>query len=378
MVGPRVPPPRPRHPARPPRARAQHQLSARAGAGARAGRCDAGRPGPLRRLPAGPEHRHGGDRRWSLRAWPRRWQRAVENAVAVAGHLGPPGHAGVLRGRRLLQHGELAGAGAPRRRLRRVPVEPDVAAAAAGARLRGRLAGTSAAARPLRGAAAADRAARQGHGPAAVVPRRLPGGRGPGTGYGAAAPALAAPGSRHAGLGALVALTGTGLFPPSMVGLPGDQSNMNPPTICIVAPAIWQLALVMLARGRVSAWLARTRPWTAVIAVGSMAMTVYLWHLTAMVTVLGLVLAAHGPLPTPGGALWWATRPIWLALLAAALTPMALFLSRFEHPAAGAPPPPSGPRARLRPCRAAARGPPRAPPGRARQASASPRWGGSL
>src|SRR6266540_4064010 len=241
-----------------------------------------------------------------------------------------------------------------------------------------RLAGTSAAARPLRGAAAADRAARQGHGPAAVVPRRLPGGRGPGTGYGAAAPALAAPGSRHAGLGALVALTGTGLFPPSMVGLPGDQSNMNPPTICIVALAIWQLALVMLARGRVSAWLARPRPWTAVIAVGSMAMTVYLWHLTAMVTVLGLVLAAHGPLPTPGGALWWATRPIWLALLAAALTPMALFLSRFEHPAAGAPPPPSGPRARLRPCRAAARGPPRAPPGRARQASASPRWGGSL
>src|SRR6266508_2849314 len=184
MVGPRVPPPRPRHPARPPRARAQHQLSARAGAGARAGRCDAGRPGPLRRLPAGPEHRHGGarplddDRRWSLRAWPRRWQRAVENAVAVAGHLGPPGHAGVLRGRRLLQHGELAGGGAPRRRLRRVPVEPDVAAAAAGARLRGRLAGTSAAARPLRGAAAADRAARQGHGPAAVVPRRLPGGPG--------------------------------------------------------------------------------------------------------------------------------------------------------------------------------------------------------
>src|SRR6266536_1721778 len=124
-------------------------------------------------------------------------------------------------------------------------------------------------------------------------------------------------------------------------------------TICIVALAIWQLALVMLARGRVSAWLARPRPWTAVIAVGSMAMTVYLWHLTAMVTVLGLVLAAHGPLPTPGGALWWATRPIWLALLAAALTPMApvpvpLRTPRrrrapaAERPAGEAPPVPSG------------------------------------
>ncbi|HEX6674337.1 MAG TPA: acyltransferase family protein [Actinomycetes bacterium] len=135
-----------------------------------------------------------------------------------------------------------------------------------------------------------------------------------------------------AGLGGMVVLTGTGLYPPSMVGLPGEPSNMSPPTICIVALTVWQVALLMLARGRVSAWLARRRPWTAVIAVGSMAMTLYLWHITAMVALYGLVLALHGPLPSPGGALWWATRPLWLALLAAALVPMALLLSRFERP----------------------------------------------
>jgi fucose 4-O-acetylase-like acetyltransferase len=134
------------------------------------------------------------------------------------------------------------------------------------------------------------------------------------------------------GLGALVGLTASGLYPPSMVGLPGDQSNMNPPTICIVALALWQVALMMLARARVSAWLRRPRAWTAVISVGSMAMTLYLWHLTAMVLVLGLVLAVHGPLPAPGSAMWWATRPLWLALLAATLAPMALLLSRFERP----------------------------------------------
>jgi hypothetical protein len=105
----------------------------------------------------------------------------------------------------------------------------------------------------------------------------------------------------------------------------------------------------MLVRARVSAWLARQRPWTAVIGVGSMAMTVYLWHLTAMVLVLGLVLAVHGPLPAPGTATWWATRPLWLALLAAALVPMTLLLSRFERPrrrgrggAGAAPPAPGG------------------------------------
>jgi len=142
-----------------------------------------------------------------------------------------------------------------------------------------------------------------------------------------------------AGLAGLVVLTGTGLYPPSMVGLPGDRSNMSPPTICIVALTVWQLGLVMLARRRVSAWLARRRPWTAVIAVGSMAMTLYLWHLPAMVALYGLVLSVDGPLPDPGTGAWWATRPLWLALLAAVLAPLALALSRFERPRrpAGAP-----------------------------------------
>jgi len=88
----------------------------------------------------------------------------------------------------------------------------------------------------------------------------------------------------------------------------------------------------MLARRRVSAWLARRGPWTAVVAVGSMAMTLYLWHITAMVALYGLVVAVDGPLPAPGSAAWWASRPLWLALLVLALVPLALVLSRFERP----------------------------------------------
>jgi len=61
-------------------------------------------------------------------------------------------------------------------------------------------------------------------------------------------------------------------------------------------------------------------------------MTLYLWHLTAMVALYGLVLAVGGPLPAPGTGLLWATRPVWLVLLAAVLTPLALLLSRFERP----------------------------------------------
>jgi fucose 4-O-acetylase-like acetyltransferase len=144
-------------------------------------------------------------------------------------------------------------------------------------------------------------------------------------------PRRALAGLAAAGLAGLVVLTGTGLYPPSMVGLPGEESNMSPPTVCIVALTVWQVALVMLLRGRVSGWLARRGPWTAVIAVGSMAMTLYLWHLTAMAALYGLVVAVDGPLPTPGTGWWWATRPLWLALLAAVLAPLALVLSRLER-----------------------------------------------
>jgi hypothetical protein len=135
-----------------------------------------------------------------------------------------------------------------------------------------------------------------------------------------------------AGLAGMAVLTGVGPYPPSMVGLPGEASNMSPPTVCIVALTVWQVALVLLARDRVSAWLARRGPWTAVIAVGSSAMTLYLWHITAMVVLYGLVVAVGGPLPQPGTWPWWATRPLWLALLAAVLIPLALPLSRFERP----------------------------------------------
>jgi fucose 4-O-acetylase-like acetyltransferase len=141
------------------------------------------------------------------------------------------------------------------------------------------------------------------------------------------------------GLGSLAVLVGSGAYPPSMVSLPGAPvSNMSPPTVCLIALAVWQVGLVMLARPRVSAWLRRPRAWAAVVVSGSVAMTVYLWHLTALLLLLGLVLATGLPLPAPGGAAWWLTRPLWLAALAALLAPLVLALARFERPARLAPP----------------------------------------
>ena len=79
---------------------------------------------------------------------------------------------------------------------------------------------------------------------------------------------------------ALFALTTFGPYPHSMVGLPGERiSNMAPPTICLLALTVLQVALVMLLRPALTRWLQREKPWTVVVAGNGVIMTIFLWHL---------------------------------------------------------------------------------------------------
>lgn len=82
-----------------------------------------------------------------------------------------------------------------------------------------------------------------------------------------------------------------------MVGNATDRfSNMSPPTLAIAALTFWLVGLALLARPAVCRWLAKPQPWMAVIAANRTCMTVYLWHLTAML-VSSLVLAHLGVHP---------------------------------------------------------------------------------
>lgn len=137
-----------------------------------------------------------------------------------------------------------------------------------------------------------------------------------------------------AGLAGLVALTNVGVYPRSMVGTDVERlSNMNPPTLCIVALACWLIGLAMLLRDRANRWLANRGPWSAVIAANSMIMTVFLWHLTAyLVTILALHPVGLGR-DLDSTLSWWAQRPVWLL---APLVPLAVFVAlfgRFERDA---------------------------------------------
>lgn len=133
-------------------------------------------------------------------------------------------------------------------------------------------------------------------------------------------------------LGALAILTSIGPYPRSMVGLPGETvSNMNPPTVCLVPLMTWQLAAVLLVRAPVVAWLARPRVWGAVIATNLNIMTMFLWHLTALMVAALVLLPAGFPQPPVGSAAWWALRPVWLGVLCAVTALFVIVFGRFER-----------------------------------------------
>jgi acyltransferase-like protein len=148
------------------------------------------------------------------------------------------------------------------------------------------------------------------------------------------------------GLGALFVLTEVAGYPHSMVGGVGEaRSNMFPPSLAIVALGTWQFCVALLLRPVVDRWLARPRAWAAVVAANGMAMTMFLWHLTALVIVAAVTLPSGWmPQPTAGSASWWAWRPVWLLLLAVTVVPLVATFARVELRRV-VPPAPSGGRA---------------------------------
>ncbi|MER6518952.1 acyltransferase [Streptomyces sp. NPDC001553] len=151
-----------------------------------------------------------------------------------------------------------------------------------------------------------------------------------------------------AGLAGAALLVAYGPYPLSMVGMPGEKvSNMAPPTLALLCHGMWLVGAVQLLAQPAAAWVARPRVWRGVVAANGIAMTAFLWHLTAMLAVYAAQIGLGLPLPEPAGAAWWAQVPVRL-LLAAALTGVLVAAFRhFEAPVRGGAGPGSGPRAAL-------------------------------
>ncbi len=122
-------------------------------------------------------------------------------------------------------------------------------------------------------------------------------------------------------------------YPIAMVSVPGvELSNSRPPTFAMLAIGFTQAGLILLVANRVEKWLQNPKPWAVVILVSLRIMTVYLWHLTALLALVGLSLLADGfgLRELPGSAVWWLSRPIWIAILIVTLLPLIIVFGRLE------------------------------------------------
>lgn len=135
------------------------------------------------------------------------------------------------------------------------------------------------------------------------------------------------------GLAGMVSLTFSGLYPFSMLGVPGNRTNNTPPTVVLIFLALFQFGVILISSPWARKLLARTEPWARTIVANGMIMTMYLWHLTAMILVVfaGYTLGLRFDIE-PLGGMWWLSRLAWLALLAVVLTGFVAVFGRFERP----------------------------------------------
>ncbi len=137
------------------------------------------------------------------------------------------------------------------------------------------------------------------------------------------------------GAAATAALIAWAHYPASMVGVNGAHiSNLNPPTLAAVTFGIAQCGLALLLRDRLARLMRRPLAWAGIALVNLSAMTLFLWHQTAFITVSSLALLAGrvpGLLTAPTSGLWIAERLIWLPVFAITLSGLWLAFRRAER-----------------------------------------------
>jgi fucose 4-O-acetylase-like acetyltransferase len=134
-------------------------------------------------------------------------------------------------------------------------------------------------------------------------------------------------------LALLAVLTASGIYSPSMVGMATERaSNNSPPSICLIVLTAWLTSVAMLIRPAATRWLAKPRNWGYVIGANSMIMTIFLWHLTALLVAVLTLFPLGFPQPAGGTSAWWALRPVWLTVLIVVLAGFVDLFGRFERP----------------------------------------------
>ena len=146
---------------------------------------------------------------------------------------------------------------------------------------------------------------------------------------------LDSPGRRWAiaaaGATGLIVVTTLPVYPRSMVATVGDQlSHMYPTTAGIATLASFQLGVILLLSPVLASGLQRKRLWKVVVAANTVIMTVFLWHMTALLAALTLFETAGLPIYPEPTAAWWAQRPLWLLIPGVLLAALVALFARAE------------------------------------------------
>jgi len=128
----------------------------------------------------------------------------------------------------------------------------------------------------------------------------------------------------------LLAVT-AGPYPPAMIGLRDmPVSNFAPPTLMLVLLACAQFAVIVWV-GRWAGQRLRTIRWQRLLLLANRPiMTIYLWHIPAMIALVGMALLAPQRLLPGRGPGWWLSRPLWLLACALLLAATVAWFQRFE------------------------------------------------
>ncbi len=127
-------------------------------------------------------------------------------------------------------------------------------------------------------------------------------------------------------LGILFGLVAAGAYPADM------YANLNPPVLPLVLLGCAHAALVQWARPWLSGVYERHHGFAHLVSwIGARSMTIYAWHMPAMV-LLGLVtLTGSWMSPAVHSEAWWWTRPLWLVAVVLVLIPFVIVLSPLER-----------------------------------------------
>jgi fucose 4-O-acetylase-like acetyltransferase len=135
-----------------------------------------------------------------------------------------------------------------------------------------------------------------------------------------------------AGFGITALMVAFGPYPASMIGMPGAPvSNMSPPTVLLAFLAVGQIGLLLAFRPQLNALAERPGIGNALSWLGARFMSVYLWHMPALIVVAGVTVYGLGyETPAPGTVFWLVMAPAWFAVCGLVLLGLLRLFARFE------------------------------------------------